>query len=494
MSNALGGYTKAQFIQDIKNAKAKGQHVIISVGGAEGTTYITNEEAANQFATSLISIIEEYGFEGVDIDFEGGAVSGTDYIAEALRTVRNHFGEDFIITMAPETYYFQDTNPNGTMATSAYYRLAYKIRDILTICYPQFYNSGAMNGYNGFNAQVGTADFLTSLSTLLLENGLRADQVALGLPSTSKAASSGYVSTDIISTAVKALVNGTSSGKFTAPKAYPTLRGVMTWSINWDATNNYTWAKSMSSLMDSLEKHEQPTTKQATTVAPTTKTPVTEAPTVAPTTKNETTAAGQPELKPTEVIGLTIQEQKAGKVTYVWGQTQEQIASGQTYKVYIDGQYIESYTVATSTTYTFTTNGKHTIRVTANLNGYETEGQTIEVTVQGLTQDATTKTPVQTTATTTKAPEQTTNPGTVTTGLSSRLMIGYYHTWNNDGNPFIKLRDVDKNWDVINISFAEPEKAGSTDGKMKFDISGLTSDYTKDDFKKDVKSLQAQGK
>ena len=494
LSNALGGYTKAQFIQDIKNAKAKGQHVIISVGGAEGTTYITNEEAANQFATSLISIIEEYGFEGVDIDFEGGAVSGTDYIAEALRTVRNHFGEDFIITMAPETYYFQDTNPNGTMATSAYYRLAYKIRDILTICYPQFYNSGAMNGYNGFNAQVGTADFLTSLSTLLLENGLRADQVALGLPSTSKAASSGYVSTDIISTAVKALVNGTSSGNFTAPKAYPTLRGVMTWSINWDATNNYTWAKSMSSLMDSLEKHEQPTTKQATTVAPTTKTPVTEAPTVAPTTKNETTAAGQPELKPTEVISLTIQEQKAGKVTYVWGQTQEQIASGQTYKVYIDGQYIESYTVATSTTYTFTTNGKHTIRVTANLNGYETEGQTIEVTVQGLTQDATTKTPVQTTATTTKAPEQTTNPGTVTTGLSSRLMIGYYHTWNNDGNPFIKLRDVDKNWDVINISFAEPEKAGSTDGKMKFDISGLTSDYTKDDFKKDVKSLQAQGK
>ena len=61
-------------------------------------------------------MIEEYGFEGVDIDFEGSAVSGTDYIAEALRTVRNHFGDDFIITMAPETYYFQDTNPNGTAA------------------------------------------------------------------------------------------------------------------------------------------------------------------------------------------------------------------------------------------------------------------------------------------------------------------------------------------------------------------------------------------
>ena len=170
LSNALGGYTKAQFIQDIKDAKAKGQHVIISVGGAEGTTYITNQAAADEFAKSLISMIEEYGFEGVDIDFEGSAVSGTDYIAEALRTVHNHFGDDFIITMAPETYYFQDTNPNGTAATSAYYRLAYKIKDILTICYPQFYNSGGMIGYNGFNAQVGTADFLTSLATLLLEN------------------------------------------------------------------------------------------------------------------------------------------------------------------------------------------------------------------------------------------------------------------------------------------------------------------------------------
>ena len=74
---------KHNLFRDIKNAKAKGQHVIISVGGAEGTTYITNEEAANQFATSLISIIEEYGFEGVDIDFEGGAVSGTDYISRS---------------------------------------------------------------------------------------------------------------------------------------------------------------------------------------------------------------------------------------------------------------------------------------------------------------------------------------------------------------------------------------------------------------------------
>ncbi|MCT7397985.1 glycosyl hydrolase family 18 protein [Eubacterium sp. LFL-14] len=481
LSTALGGYTKAQFIQDIKDAKAKGQHVIISVGGAEGTTYITNEESANQFATSLISMIEEYGFEGVDIDFEGSAVSGTDYIAEALRKVQSHFGDEFIITMAPETLYFQDTNPNGTAVTSAYYRLAYKIRDILTICYPQFYNTGGMNGYNGFNAQVGNADFLTSLATLLLENGLRADQVALGLPSTPKAASSGYVSTDVISTAVTSLVNGTSSGSFTAPKAYPTFRGVMTWSINWDATNDYAWAKSMDSLMDSLEKHEQPTKETSTTKTEVTtkkeETTKTEA-----TTKAETTSSSQTEARPTEVIGLAKQSQDGGTVSFVWGQTNEQMESGQTYRVYADGKYVETFALATATSYTFTTNGKHIIKVTANLNGYETEGQTIEVTIEGLETSETTKV------------AETTKPGTATSDLASRLLIGYYHTWDNSGNPFIKLRDVDKNWDVINISFAEPVSAGSTDGKMKFDISGLTADYTKADFKNDVKALQAQGK
>ena len=75
--------------------------------------------------------------------------------------------------------------------------------------------------------------------------------------------------------------------------------------------------------------------------------------------------------------------------------------------------------------------------------------------------------------TTTKTPE-TTSSHKPTQGLNSRLLIGYYHTWDNSGNPFIKLRDVDKNWDVINISFAEPVSAGSTDGKMKFNISGLS--------------------
>mgnify|MGYP004658904699 CR=1 FL=1 len=506
LSQALGGYSDADFIQDIKEAKAKGQHVIISVGGAEGTTYITDQESADRFSKSLITMIEKYGFEGVDIDFEGAAVSGTDYIAGALRKVHDYFGDDFIITMAPETYYMQADRLPATDLTTAYFRLATEIKDILTICYPQFYNSGGMIGYGGSNVSPGTADFLTSLSTLYMESGIRADQMALGVPSTSKAAGSGYVSNDIITKAVNALVNGTSSESFKVPKAYPTLRGVMTWSINWDATNGYAWAKEMNTLMKSLPKHEQKETEKNTENR-TTETVINS------TTKEQQTTENPIVPKPTEVVGLTIQKVDGSNVTFVWGQSMDQIASGQMYNVYIDGKYYQTFSNATSITYTFTSDGNHTILVKATLNGYETNGQSVEVGISGNHQSSanteTTVTPTivpetvapttnnseTTVVTTTKSNVQpTTEKESVATEVFSRLMIGYYHTWGSSGNPFIRLRDVDSNWDVINVAFAEPVQAGSTDGKMQFKISGLSEEYTKNDFKEDIKDLQAKGK
>ena len=216
-----------------------------------------------------------------------------------------------------------------------------------------------MIGYRGSNVSPGTADFLTSLSTLYMESGIRADQMALGVPSTSKAAGSGYVSNDIITKAVNALVNGTSSESFKVPKAYPTLRGVMTWSINWDATNGYAWAKEMNTLMKSLPKHEQEETEKNTENR-TTETVIN------PTTKEQQSTENPIVPKPTEVVGLTIQKVDGSNVTFVWGQSMDQIASGQMYNVYIDGKYYHTFSNATSITYTFTSDGNHTILVKAN--------------------------------------------------------------------------------------------------------------------------------
>ena len=138
------------------------------------------------------------------------------------------------------------------MEMGAYYRLATEIKDILTICYPQFYNAGGDIGYNDFNARYPSQSFITSLATMYIENGLRPDQLAIGVPAMSSAAGSGYITTDNLKAVVNSLVYKKSLDGFTPPREYKTLRGVMTWSINWDGTQNYAWAKSMSELMDSL--------------------------------------------------------------------------------------------------------------------------------------------------------------------------------------------------------------------------------------------------
>jgi chitinase len=280
------GYTNEQFKQDVETVKARGQHVLISVGGAEGRITINSQAAEDKFYNSMVSIITEYGFEGIDIDLEGGAVSGSGmgYVASALRRLHDHFGDDFIITMAPETLYMQDPS----YSYSSYMHLAIEIKDILTYTATQFYNSGPMTGADGKNYTCGTAEFPAALSQIAIDAGLRDDQVAFGFPCMSSAGG-GYTSIPNIQTAVNGFVNGTSVGSYNVPEANPHFRGVMCWSINWDKTQNYAWGKAMRTLVDSLPTHQSTVTPTPTnTPTPTrivTATPTaTNAPTVTPTT------------------------------------------------------------------------------------------------------------------------------------------------------------------------------------------------------------------
>ena len=112
---------------------------------------------------------------------------------------------------------------------------------------------------------------------------------------------------------------------------------------------------------------EAPTTQAATTATPTTEAPTTTAP------------SGQ---QPIEVIGFVIQNTEGNKVTFVWGQNQEQMNLGQKYNVYIDGNLYQTYDGAQSVTYTFATSGQHTITIKAVLNGVESTGVSETVSIQ----------------------------------------------------------------------------------------------------------------
>ncbi len=396
------GYSDAEFIQDIKTLKTKGQHVIISVGGAEGRIEINSEAAAEKFAQSMISIIEKFGFEGVDIDLEGAAVSGTNYIAGALRKMYDHFGKDFIITMAPETAYM---TPNGAGFSSYYWNLAMSIKDILTTVHTQFYNSGSMNGYGGSVTAPGNGSFPANLSTLYIESGLRPDQVAIGVPSSRQAAGSGQITPQQAAGAFNAMIYGTTVDGFTPPKAYPSFRGLMTWSINWDATQDYVWAKAAREAVDRAPVQETTTTEsqETTTTEPqesTTQTPE----------ESETPEEKQP-LKP---LGVTAESRNDYEITVIWSDNDEMRSLGQTFNVYVDGNLQLSNVLCGTYTITPVSAGNHTVTVTGALGEKESEGVSVTVTVKGSEEGSSQKTEETTTEqaeeTTTEHTEETTAP------------------------------------------------------------------------------------
>ncbi len=225
LSAALGGYTDAEFKNDVRTLQARGKKVILSVGGERGTISVGDSAAVANFANSVQNVMLEYGFDGVDIDLENGL--NPTFMGQALRTLHARIGSRLIITMAPQTIDMQSPG-------ASYFQLALNIKDILTVVHTQYYNSGSMLGCDQMQAySQGTINFMTALACIQLENGLRPDQVALGLPAGPGAANGGVVS-------------------FRPPRTYPGIRGAMTWSINWDASNGNNFARTVRPHLNTL--------------------------------------------------------------------------------------------------------------------------------------------------------------------------------------------------------------------------------------------------
>ncbi len=235
-SAGLGGYTVDQFKADIRAKQAAGKKVIVSVGGERGTVSVNDATSATNFANSVYSLMQTYGFDGVDIDLENGL--NATYMTQALRSLSSKAGSSLIITMAPQTIDMQSTS-------NSYFQTALNIKDILTVVNMQYYNSGSMLGCDGKVYSQGSVDFLTALACIQLQGGLAPSQVGLGLPASTRGAGSGYVSPTIVNNALDCLAKGTNCGSFKPSRTYPDLRGAMTWSTNWDATAGNAWSNAV---------------------------------------------------------------------------------------------------------------------------------------------------------------------------------------------------------------------------------------------------------
>jgi len=242
-SAGLGGYTVDQFKADIKAKQAAGKKVIVSVGGQNGTVSVSDSTSASNFANSVYSLMQTYGFDGVDIDLENGL--NATYMSQALRSLSSKAGSSLVITMAPQTIDMQSTS-------NSYFQTALNIKDILTVVNMQYYNSGSMLGCDGKVYSQGSVDFLTALACIQLEGGLAPSQVGLGLPASTSAAGSGYVSPTVVNNALDCLTAGTNCGSFKPSKTYPGLRGAMTWSTNWDAAAGSSWSSAVGAHVHGL--------------------------------------------------------------------------------------------------------------------------------------------------------------------------------------------------------------------------------------------------
>ncbi|CAO0828569.1 chitinase OS=Streptomyces microflavus OX=1919 GN=Smic_61450 PE=3 SV=1 [Streptomyces microflavus] len=75
--------SEADFKAAIKAKQAAGKKVLISIGGQNGQVQLASTAARDAFVTSVSKIIDTYGLDGLDIDFEGHSLS-----LDELRTPR----------------------------------------------------------------------------------------------------------------------------------------------------------------------------------------------------------------------------------------------------------------------------------------------------------------------------------------------------------------------------------------------------------------------
>lgn len=266
-----GVFNKQLLKNDIKSLRDSGVPVIVSIGGQNGHVVLDNVTQKNIFVNGLKAIIDEYQFDGVDIDFEGGSMNfnagglrDISYagisayprlknVVDAFKELKAYYGPGFLLTAAPETQYVQGGYSTYTDTFGSFLPIIQNLRNELDLLAVQLYNTGGENGLDGqYYGSAKKANMVTALTDMVIKgynigttgmrfDGLPASKVLIALPACPSAAGSGYLTPAEGISAMDYLRNGTTfSGRtYTMQPGgpYPSLRGLMTWSVNWDASS-----------------------------------------------------------------------------------------------------------------------------------------------------------------------------------------------------------------------------------------------------------------
>ena len=260
------GVTQNEFVNQIQTLKNQGRKVLLSIGGANTSISLPNVASKNAFVNSMNLLLETYPFDGIDIDIEHGntiLASGSIQnptspdcinLIEAIQEIKAHYftiyNQTMMLTFAPETAYVQGGMSAYGGIWGGYLPILDALRNDINYLHVQLYNSGTVYGIDANIYTQGTADFIVALSEAVIQgyntaggqfSGFPASKIVVGLPACPSAAGGGFTNPEIVAAAIGYLRgNGIQPESYTLQNTngYPDLGGMMTWSINWDNTDN----------------------------------------------------------------------------------------------------------------------------------------------------------------------------------------------------------------------------------------------------------------
>ncbi|MEV8591527.1 chitinase [Streptomyces sp. NPDC052012] len=232
-------------------AKASGQTILLSIGGATAGIDLSSQAVADRFVETIVPILKTYNFDGIDIDIETGLVGSGNInqlspsqanLIRIIDGVLARMPSNFGLTMAPETAYVTGGSVVYGSIWGAYLPIIKKYADNGRLWWlnMQYYN-GSMYGCSGDSYSAGTVDGFVA-QTDCLNKGLVVQGTTIkvpygkqvpGLPA-QPGAGGGHMSPALVSQAWNRY-NGA-------------LKGLMTWSINWDGSKNWTFGDNVKSL------------------------------------------------------------------------------------------------------------------------------------------------------------------------------------------------------------------------------------------------------
>ncbi len=232
-------------------AKAAGLTILMSIGGAAAGIDLSSSTVADRFVATIVPILKKYNFDGIDIDIETG-LTGSGNInqlsasqANLIRIIDGVLGQmpsNFGLTMAPETAYVTGGSVTYGSIWGAYLPIVKKYADNGRLWWlnMQYYN-GSMYGCAADSYSAGTVQGFT-VQTQCLNSGLVIqgttirvpyDKQVPGLPA-QPGAGGGYMTPSLV---------GQCWNNFSG-----SLKGLMTWSINWDGSKSWTFGDNVRSL------------------------------------------------------------------------------------------------------------------------------------------------------------------------------------------------------------------------------------------------------